>query len=224
MTGRDCVGPLGWGALALAALLLAAQPQFVTAEDTATGGIRAGQGVRLLLGGEGIPQSGFWIGIGGHEVDSEIAEKLGLKADQGVVVDAVVPDGPAAKAALAKDDVILSVGDKPVGSVEKLAEAIGASKGKEIQLKIQRAGKKMNVEVTPAKRPAQSPLIIREEEEEEQGEHSKEAKARLQGLLRELHDRNEKTRGAPRAGELSIDHSRGKPAERCRPACLTTCR
>ena len=51
------------------------------------------------------------------------------------------------------NDVISSVDGKPVGEVDKLIAAIEAAQGKQINLTILRAGRSLEIAVTPGKRP-----------------------------------------------------------------------
>jgi hypothetical protein len=73
-----------------------------------------------------IPRA--YLGVGGSQVPDLLREHLGLAAGEGVVVRSLDPDGPAAKAGLAGNDVITKVGGKPVGSHEQLREAVAALK------------------------------------------------------------------------------------------------
>lgn len=76
-----------------------------------------------------------YLGVGGAQVPDLLREHLGLAAGEGVVVRSLDPEGPAAKAGLAGNDVITRVGGKPVGSHEQLREAVAALKpGDEVDL------------------------------------------------------------------------------------------
>lgn len=78
-------------------------------------------------------------------------QQLGLKG-QGVLVGRVDAEGPAAKAGIQEDDIVLAVGDQPVKGPADLMKAVDASDGKEFSLKVLRAGKPVTVSVTPEKR------------------------------------------------------------------------
>lgn len=74
----------------------------------------------LILYGEVIPA---WIGINVQDLDASLAQYLKLPQDkkkgiQGVVVKAVQPQSPAAKAGIEKGDIILSVTDKTIYSIQ----------------------------------------------------------------------------------------------------------
>ena len=83
-----------------------------------------------------------------------LAEHLGLKAGEGILVRGLMPDGPAAKAGVAVHDVITRVADQPVNSPADLSREINSKKpGEPIQLKLVHKGKPTEVEVTLGTRP-----------------------------------------------------------------------
>lgn len=208
MSVRNSLQPYRSGVIAFVGLLLFAHPQLLAADEAAADGVEVGDDLKLLVGG--VPQSGYWIGVDGRAIGREIAERLNLKADQGVILDEVMPDSPAAKAGLAKDDVILSVGDRPVTSIEELAAAIAGSQGNPIKLNIQRTGQAMSIDVTPAKRAA-GPQVIVLGEKGEEGEEIDAAKERLEGLMRQLGKRVEKTREAAEGPRVIYRALSGQP-------------
>jgi len=82
--------------------------------------------------------------------------QLHFPENQGIVVERVAPDSPAAKAGLAQYDVILKADDKKLSDVPDLQQAVGAAKEKEIKLEIIRDGQAKTIAVTPAKRPEEA--------------------------------------------------------------------
>ncbi len=95
-----------------------------------------------------------YLGVVSTTVPEMLAGHLGLKAGEGIVVRALMPDGPAAKAGLGVHDVITRVGDKPVGSSEELTARIAARKpGDTIRLDVIHQGKAAGVDVTLGNRP-----------------------------------------------------------------------
>jgi serine protease Do len=95
-----------------------------------------------------------YLGVVSTAVPEMLAEHLGLKPGEGIVVRALMPDGPAAKAGLAVHDVISRVGDKPVGSSEELTARIAARKpGDTIRLDVIHQGKAAGLDVTLGSRP-----------------------------------------------------------------------
>ena len=95
----------------------------------------------------------YWIGAECREAPPELTAQLGLKEDEGVVVVHLIDEGPAAKAGLKQHDIILSAGDTKLHHPPELVKAINASDGKEVSLKIMRAGKEQTITVQPAERP-----------------------------------------------------------------------
>ena len=83
-------------------------------------------------------------------VPPPLNDQLDLKGE-GAVVEHVSPDGPAGKAGIQRHDILLSVGDKPIKGPRDLSEAVNASEGKELTIKLLRGGKPQTVTVTPAK-------------------------------------------------------------------------
>jgi len=68
----------------------------------------------------------------------------------GVVVRAILPDGPAAKSKLRPSDVILAVDGKAVSTPQELRNEVRGKKlGAAVQLTVHRAGKQTQVEIRP---------------------------------------------------------------------------
>ncbi len=63
------------------------------------------------------------IGAGAQEITPTLAEGLGLPQSWGVVVDDIVPDGPAAAAGVKVQDIILSADDRPIETMSALTAA-----------------------------------------------------------------------------------------------------
>jgi hypothetical protein len=93
----------------------------------------------------------YWIGLMCDPADAALRAQLKLK-ETGLLVRHVVPDAPAAKAGVKEHDVLLAVGDKEIGDLRGLVEAVEKSEGKEITLSLLRGGEKMTIKVMPAKR------------------------------------------------------------------------
>ncbi|TLD69733.1 PDZ domain-containing protein [Phragmitibacter flavus] len=86
--------------------------------------------IALDLAGDGKVERGF-LGIQMGDVDSGMAEFLGLKDDRGVTVTAVVDDSPAAKAGFQSGDVIVTVDGSEVEDYVKLRLLIGSKRSGE---------------------------------------------------------------------------------------------
>jgi serine protease Do len=105
------------------------------------------------------------LGLYFQELTPKLASALGAKATSGALVTDVVPDGPAAKAGLQKEDVIVGMNGKDMDG-RSLRVAVGSlTPGTTIQLKVLRAGAERQFSVTLDAAPA-------DPERAEQGERS----------------------------------------------------
>jgi Do/DeqQ family serine protease len=111
---------------------------------------------KLVL--EGIVKDGVvtrgWIGVEPADLSPELMETFGVKAHKGVLITGVLQNGPAAQAGVKPGDVVVAVGDKDVANVSELLSTVAALKpGLATQFKLQRREDKVEVTVTPGKRP-----------------------------------------------------------------------
>ena len=75
------------------------------------------------------------------------------RAVVGVRVGEVLPDGPASRAGLRVGDIILRLGDQPVGGADDLIRLLGADRvGLPLGLVVLRGGRLEEVSITPAER------------------------------------------------------------------------
>jgi len=94
------------------------------------------------------------LGLSVQTVNAEIADALGLHADKGALVTAVLPGGPGEEAGLKRGDVILRVDDAVVRGADGLAAAFSAIKpGREIDLTLMRGIKTLELSITPRSMP-----------------------------------------------------------------------
>lgn len=98
--------------------------------------------------------SEYWIGIDGTSPDEALRAQLELPAGQGLLINQVVENSPAAKAGLKQYDVLLTCHDAPVSQIPDLAQIIEEKKGAALALRLIRGGKRIIIEVTPERRPA----------------------------------------------------------------------
>jgi Do/DeqQ family serine protease len=95
-----------------------------------------------------------YLGVTTETLVSDVAESIGLKADtKGVIITTLKPeDGPAAKAGLKQEDVIVAVNDKPVTSLDDLRLVIAeTAPGTKITVKYIRDNKTLATDVTLGK-------------------------------------------------------------------------
>ncbi len=102
-----------------------------------------------LIENKGVVRRGM-LGVSGDTLDSELAETFGLPKDQkGVVVKELTPeDGPAAKAGMRREDLIIEIDGSPVLSLEDLRVVISQrSPGSTVKVRFLRGGVEKVVEV-----------------------------------------------------------------------------
>src|SRR6059036_922581 len=87
------------------------------------------------------------LGVYFQELTPKLASALGVKASNGAVVTEIVPDGPASKSGLQKDDVIVALNGKTVDG-RSLRNAVGSmSPGSTIDLKVLRGSTERNYSI-----------------------------------------------------------------------------
>ncbi|MCL6520063.1 MAG: trypsin-like peptidase domain-containing protein [Armatimonadetes bacterium] len=95
-----------------------------------------------------------WIGISYGEITPEIARALGLPVSEGVIVAAVVKGGPADKAGIKPDDIIVQIGDRKVTGSAVIENFIrNARVGQKVELMIVRDSGRKQVTVELAEMP-----------------------------------------------------------------------
>lgn len=95
-----------------------------------------------------------WIGVSIQPVTADIAESLGLKQAKGALVDEPQDGGPAARAGLKSQDVIVSVNDHEIKDGRDLARTIAAVKpGEQIKISYIRNGEEHSVDLNVGRYP-----------------------------------------------------------------------
>ena len=111
-----------------------------------------------------------WLGITGVSITPPLAEELDLTVDQGVLVQAVVQGGPAAKAELkggnrqtrfegtlmtTDGDIIVAIGGVSLEDMDDLIVYLAEkSVGQRVILTVLRDGRRQRIQVTLGERPA----------------------------------------------------------------------
>ena len=95
-----------------------------------------------------------WLGLEVQELTPSLAHSFGLSAPQGVVVAAVLRDGPAARAGLRPGDILTAIGGKRLLDARLAMADIAAVKpGTELELRLLRDGKTLDIAVKGGERP-----------------------------------------------------------------------
>jgi hypothetical protein len=114
----------------------------------------AQDGVSLSVGASPpAPAVEYWLGIQVLPVPQAVRDQLGISGKEGLLVEEVVPNSPAAKAGVAKHDVLLRAGEKSLREPRELVAVIEATKEGKIKLDLIHGGKPKTIEAAPAKRP-----------------------------------------------------------------------
>ena len=105
--------------------------------------------------------SEFYLGLECFPTDAAMRAQLNISDFQGLIVEQVVPDMPAAKAGIKHFDVLLTANDKQLADIYELMAAVDAAKGNEVALKLLRGGKEQTITVKPSKRPGQEEGVLK---------------------------------------------------------------
>ena len=96
-----------------------------------------------------------YIGIGGREIAPLHTQGGGMDQIQGIVVNEVAPDGPAAQAGIQVNDLIISVNSRPaVSALETMDQVAEIRPGSVIPVIVMRDDKKLTLQVTIQEYPA----------------------------------------------------------------------
>jgi len=97
-----------------------------------------------------------FLGLVTAEVPDVLAEHLRLKIGEGIMVRALLPEGPASQAGVAVHDVILRISGQSVGNPRDLTEQISQHKvGDSVELELIHQGQPARIQVTLGERPPQ---------------------------------------------------------------------
>src|SRR5271166_7156997 len=95
------------------------------------------------------PHSGGYLGVGIEQVSSQTASSLKLSEASGALVTYVDQDGPACRAGLRNNDVVVAFNGAKIQSPDQLSELIHATAaGKTVKLTVFRDGQKKDIDVT----------------------------------------------------------------------------
>lgn len=95
-----------------------------------------------------------FLGVVTAEVPEILAEHLKLTDGQGILVRSLMPDGPAAKAGVSTNDIILRLADQPIRTPEDLSNSVlQKSPGDIVSVELIHKGELKTMDITLAKRP-----------------------------------------------------------------------
>ena len=104
----------------------------------------------------------YWIGV--QAVPAPAVLRSHLKLKHGLLIEHVLPEGPAAEAGFAEGDILLTVGGEEVSDVKQLHDALQKSKGEAVSAVLLHEGEEREVKIAPAKRETPRGLVVGEGE------------------------------------------------------------
>ena len=97
-----------------------------------------------------------WLGVSIQEIDSGLAEKLGLDKPMGALINGVLDDTPAEEFGLQKGDVIIAINDEAIKNVNHLRATVAMYKPTTpVSISILRDGQTQDISVALNQRSAQ---------------------------------------------------------------------
>jgi hypothetical protein len=143
---------------------------------------------------QGFAPGDYWIGAMCTPVEPALRAQLKLKDREGLVIQQIVPESPAAKAGLERYDVVTAIDGESIDDLTDLMKAVHEAEGKKISFSVVRGGEKKTVDVTPAERPEEDRFTLRLPEGPGGGvameaERLREHSRRLQEQIEQLRDR-----------------------------------
>ena len=95
-----------------------------------------------------------WLGIEVQPLTPELAESFGLEGRQGIIVAGIYRNGPAQKAGLQPNDLILKIDSEPAGDARRSMNQVARAKpGDSVRIEIMRNGKMMELNAEIGVRP-----------------------------------------------------------------------
>jgi Do/DeqQ family serine protease len=99
-----------------------------------------------------------WLGVSLEPLNDDLAEALGAPKGRGAVVKRVLSGGPAEKAGLLPNDVVVRFGEATVGDLQHLQRLVlDAPVDRPVSLRVLRQGKEVTLSVTIAEAPPERP-------------------------------------------------------------------
>ena len=99
-----------------------------------------------------------WVGVALEPLSDDLATSLGAPKGKGVIVKRVLPGGPAEKAGLQPNDVILRFGEQSIEDLQHFQRLVlDAPVDRPVSLRVLRQGKEVAVSVTVAEAPPERP-------------------------------------------------------------------
>ena len=99
-----------------------------------------------------------WIGVEPRDLVPDMAQALNVRAQEGVLITAVLQGGPANKAGIKPGDVITGVGGHDIANTQELLSTVAALKPRsEVPVRVERGRQQLTLKVVVAERPRVTP-------------------------------------------------------------------
>jgi len=99
-----------------------------------------------------------WLGVAIQDLTEDVARALKITVSRGVLVTGVMPEGPAAKSGLQREDVITHINGRPVDTSARLRNQVAtAGDGASVKLRILRGRRRARSRSSSAPRPRSAP-------------------------------------------------------------------
>ncbi len=113
----------------------------------------------------GVVQRGY-LGITIRDMNSELAEELGVDITRGVYIDSIIPESAADDADLKEEDIIVGLDDEKITSAPEVQEFIGRRRpGDTVMVTVNRKGKEREFEVILENRRGTTRMVKKQEQE-----------------------------------------------------------
>ncbi len=105
-----------------------------------------------------VPRAGGWLGVHSIEVDDTLRSQVTIPGGQGIVLNFVSPDGPAARVGLIAHDILLTLDGKAITSVENFRSLLAQTAPEQkLHVTYLRKGEPRTATVTLGTPPAATP-------------------------------------------------------------------
>jgi membrane-associated protease RseP (regulator of RpoE activity) len=94
----------------------------------------------------------FWIGLTVSPLDPALRSHLRIPSNEGLIVTEVIAQGPASKAGIRVNDILLTVDKKPLRDQAALIEIVQKTGEHKAEVEVLRAGSPQTISVTPERR------------------------------------------------------------------------
>ncbi len=99
-------------------------------------------------------ESKVWLGLKPRKASAALRGQLELKENEGLVVEVIAPDGPASKAGIRVNDLLLSLDEESSGTPDELEARLHRKKaGETVNLEVMRKGQRKTIGVTLENQP-----------------------------------------------------------------------